>query len=101
RLARSFESGAEGALLRQTRRRLFVAHFLLLIRISYLADPTTAYRIYCATLGKVANVMKLIRRSVAITLANGEEKITLETLSTAYAERLEDNQPEIKNPFLQ
>jgi hypothetical protein len=34
--ARLFQSRVESALLRQTRRRLFIAHFLLLIRINYL-----------------------------------------------------------------
>lgn len=35
RRARSVKSRVESALLWQTRRRLFIAHFLLLIRITY------------------------------------------------------------------
>lgn len=68
---------------------------------SHLADPTTAYRIHCATRGRVAGVVKLIRRGVALALLKGEEKLTTETLADAYSERLADEQPEIKNPFLQ
>ncbi len=67
---------------------------------SHLADPDTAYRIYCATQGKVASIVNLIRRAVMIALYNGEELISLETLARAYKERFQHDQPNIENPFL-
>jgi hypothetical protein len=67
---------------------------------SHIGDPKTAYRIYCATHGKVAGVVNLLRRAVGITLVDGEERISLEVLATAYNDRLKYDQPKIKNPFL-
>ncbi|MDT7806723.1 MAG: hypothetical protein QOJ70_536 [Acidobacteriota bacterium] len=67
---------------------------------SHLADIEIAYRIYCATQGRVASIVNLIRRAVLITLSDGEELISMERLSRAYKERLEYDQPSVKNPFL-
>jgi type II secretory pathway predicted ATPase ExeA len=73
---------------------------LPLLERSQLADPETAYLIYCATGGTVAYVMKLVRRATAIALEQGGEKLTLETLAQAYDERLAADAPERENPFI-
>lgn len=71
-----------------------------LIERSNLADPATAYLIYSATKGSVASVVKLLRRAVSLTILNGEEKVTLETLADAYDQCLAAERPEAKNPFV-
>lgn len=71
-----------------------------LAKRSNLSDPVTAYRIYEATEGKIASIVKLVRRSVALALQDGEEIITLQILSTAYTERLAHDRLDKDNPFL-
>jgi Cdc6-like AAA superfamily ATPase len=66
---------------------------------SNLADPATALCIYEATQGVVARVMKLVRRATAIALKLHRERITSDTLSVAYEERLAANDPSKPNPF--
>jgi len=66
---------------------------------SNLADPGTAFCIYEATHGVVANVMKLIRHATALALETNSEKITVENLRVAYEKRLAANNPDKANPF--
>lgn len=73
---------------------------LPLLERSHLSDTEMAYRIYCATDGTVAYVMKLVRRATAIALEQGDERLTLEILARSYDERLAADDPERKNPFL-
>lgn len=73
---------------------------LPLMERSHLADTEIAYRIYCATEGTVAYVMKLVRRATAIALEQGSEQLTLEILAQAFDERLAADDPARENPFV-
>jgi hypothetical protein len=66
---------------------------------SYLSDPLTAFRFYCATNGRVGKVMKVVRKATEIALDEGLECLTLDALAAAYDERLMADQPERVNPF--
>lgn len=66
---------------------------------SYLSDPLTAFRFYCATNGRVGKVMKVVRKATELALDEGLEHLTLDALATAYDERLMADQPERVNPF--
>ncbi|MCA1617778.1 MAG: TniB family NTP-binding protein [Acidobacteria bacterium] len=66
---------------------------------SYLSDPLTAFRVYCATNGRVGKVMKVVRRATELALDDGLERLRLDTLAAAYDERLMADQPERVNPF--
>lgn len=72
---------------------------LPLAKRSNLSDPITAYRVYEATQGKIASIVKLVRRSVELALEQCAEMVDLEILSIAYMERLAHDQPKKANPF--
>lgn len=66
---------------------------------SFLSDPTTAFRFYCATNGRVGKVMKVIRRATELALAEGSERLTLDVLADAYDDRLRADHPNRSNSF--
>jgi hypothetical protein len=66
---------------------------------SYLSDPLTAFRFYCATNGRVGKVMKVVRRATELALEEGLEHLTLDLLAGAYDERLRADHPDRANPF--
>jgi hypothetical protein len=66
---------------------------------SRLAEQTMALRFYCGTNGRVGKVMKIVRRASELAIERGLEKLDLEVLSEAYADRLQADQPGHMNPF--
>lgn len=66
---------------------------------SNLSDPEISYRIYCATGGFMASIMKLIRSGARKAIETGEEKITLRMLEEIYEDELAAFTPEYPNPF--
>jgi predicted AAA+ superfamily ATPase len=73
---------------------------LPLIKSSDLASPAMAFRIYTATDGVIAYVMKLIRHATVMALDLAKTELTLDLLEIAYEQRLAGNHPERENPFL-
>lgn len=69
-------------------------------RSSDLATPELAFRIYTATDGVIAHVMKLIRYATVVALDLDRTKVTPELLQIAYEQRLAVNYPDRDNPFL-
>jgi predicted AAA+ superfamily ATPase len=91
-----------GSNINEMQLLLKVADSMLpLKKPSYLSDPETAYRIYCATAGLMSGIMKLIRGGSRIAIESGEERISLEILAQIYEEELAANYPEMPNPFLE
>lgn len=73
---------------------------LPLIESSDLATPEIAFRIYTATDGVIANVMKLIRYATVLALDLAKTALSVDLLETAYEQRLAGNHPERENPFI-
>lgn len=72
---------------------------LPLINSSDLATPEITFRIYTATDGVIANVMKLIRYATVLALDLAKTELSLDLLEIAYEKRLGGNHPERENPF--
>jgi len=66
---------------------------------SRLASRSTAFRIFCATNGRVGKVMNLVRRAAEIAVVNDASCIDLPMLRTAYDDRLRSEHPDRVNPF--
>ncbi len=66
---------------------------------SRLASRSTAFRIFCATNGRVGKVMTLVRRAAQIAVLDDTPCIDLTTLRTAYNDRLRIEHPNRINPF--
>lgn len=66
---------------------------------SRLAGRATAFRIFCATNGRVGKVMTLVRRAAQIAVLDDDPCIDLTTLRTAYNDRLRIEYPNRMNPF--
>ncbi|HEV2883100.1 MAG TPA: TniB family NTP-binding protein [Pyrinomonadaceae bacterium] len=66
---------------------------------SNLADPETAFRIYYATGGVIAYVMKLIRRAAILAIRQSLEKLNIDTLAYAFDKDLSKTFPRKENPF--
>ena len=73
---------------------------LPLLKSSDLASNEMALRIYTATDGVIANIMKLIRHATMIALDMAKSSLSLDLLTIAYEQRLAGNHPERENPFL-
>jgi Cdc6-like AAA superfamily ATPase len=73
---------------------------LPLAEFTHLSDETMAFRIYCASNGVVAYVMKILRRAAVIAIEQGRERIALDMLATAYDETVTSDDPNRENPFL-
>ena len=63
-------------------------------------DVEMALRIYTATDGVIANVMKLIRHATIMALDMAKSSLSLDVLQIVYEQRLAGNHPERENPFL-
>ncbi len=70
---------------------------LPLIKASRLADPEMAFRLYCATNGRVGKIMKIVRRATELAIEQSIECLTLDTLADAYADRLQAEHPNRPN----
>jgi len=66
---------------------------------SGLAEQTMAFRVYCATNGRIGKVMKVFRRAAELAIENSMEKLDLDVLADAYDQRLKADQPNHRNPF--
>jgi type II secretory pathway predicted ATPase ExeA len=66
---------------------------------SQLANSSTAFRIFCATNGRVGKVMNLVRRAAELAVLNEASCIDLTMLRTAYNDRLRAEHPNRVNPF--
>jgi len=93
-----FKSAGEQKRFMRFLREIDIA--LPLLDSSDLSSPEMALRIYLATDGVIAYVMKLIRRATVLALDLAKTKLTLDLLEIAYEERLAGNNPERENPFL-
>lgn len=67
---------------------------------SHIYTENMAFRIFCATKGKICNVKKLLSKAAQRTYEKGFECITIEVLAIAYEEELEFTDPSSPNPFL-
>ncbi len=67
------------------------------LKISNLADPDTAKRIYLASQGLIGNIMTLIKEAVFITLQKNQSVLTFDNLFESYENKLTDIYS--KNPF--
>jgi hypothetical protein len=67
---------------------------------SGLADVSMAYRLYCATNGRVGYVMRIIRRAAELAITRGKNALNLDLLAEAYNERMMSDFKEHPNPFL-
>lgn len=66
---------------------------------SRLASHSTAFRIFCATNGRVGKVMNLVRRAAELAVLEDATRIDLTMLRTAYSDRLRAEHPNRVNPF--
>lgn len=66
---------------------------------SRLASRATAFRVFCATNGRVGKVMNLVRRAAELAVLNEASCIDLTMLRTAYDDRLRAEHPNRINPF--
>lgn len=67
---------------------------------SNLSDPNLSFRIYCASNGVVAYVMKIVRRAAVLAIKSEKMKIDLNALAEAYDELIAPEDITRKNPFL-
>jgi DNA transposition AAA+ family ATPase len=74
-------------------------HRLPLPKRSNLASHDMAFRIYCATNGFIGYLMKLVRRASIMAVDRKAERVDIELLAEAYAERLASRRPRQVNPF--
>ncbi len=65
----------------------------------YLANPDTAWRIYCASHGTLRYVMMLIRRAGEITIDAGKRHPHRQEFAQAFDEELAGNRRRVPNPF--
>jgi hypothetical protein len=72
---------------------------LPLNEFSNLSDPVMAYRLYCATNGVVAYVMKIVRRAAVLAIQRGRERVDCELLAEAFKELVQQENPKKVNPF--
>ena len=73
---------------------------LPLMEKSSLASVEMALRLYYASDGIVAYVMKLIRYGTLLTLKQGQEKLDLNVLASAFDKYVRADKPTKQNPFL-
>jgi type II secretory pathway predicted ATPase ExeA len=66
---------------------------------SRLASRATAFRVFCATNGRIGKVMNLVRRAAELAVLNEASCIDLTMLRTAYDDRLRAEHPNRINPF--
>jgi TniB protein len=66
---------------------------------SRLAEKIMAFRIYCATNGRVGKIMKVVRRATELAIKQSLEKLDLDVFEKAYEDRLRDVHPDRNNPF--
>ncbi len=66
---------------------------------SRLASPSMAFRIFCATNGRVGKIMRLVRRAAELAVLEDMPSIDLAILARAYADRLMVDYPDRINPF--
>jgi hypothetical protein len=64
-----------------------------------LASPPMAFRIFCATNGRVGKIMRLVRRAAEIAVLEDEPSLDLAILARAYVDRLMVDYPDRTNPF--
>ncbi|HEV2881374.1 MAG TPA: TniB family NTP-binding protein [Pyrinomonadaceae bacterium] len=70
-------------------------------RSSRLSDPTTAFRFYCGTNGRVSKIMVIVRKATELAIDRSLEALDLDVLAEAYEERLSKTQSDRPNPFCQ
>lgn len=68
-------------------------------KCSYLSDPTTAFRFYCGTNGRVSKIVAIVRKATELALDRSLESLDLDVLAEAYEERLGKTQTDRPNPF--
>jgi DNA transposition AAA+ family ATPase len=68
---------------------------------SGLADGDLARRIYAASLGNIAQVMKIVRGAARIAASSGSQNISNEMLAKAYAKYIVPKGEKNPNPFLE
>ena len=66
---------------------------------SGLANVAMAFRVYCATNGRIGYVMKIIRRAAELSIRRKMPTISLDGLAEAYNDRLMVDYPDRNNPF--
>jgi hypothetical protein len=99
----SLEPFAWGTLEQQQDFRKFLNALdqkLPFIKRSNLAGQDTAYRLFFATNGVIANVMKIVRRASGLAIERSLEKLDLDLLAEAYDELFAAANPNVNNPFL-
>lgn len=73
---------------------------LPLAKTSNLSEVYTARRLYYASDGIMAHVMKLVRYGTYLTLNKNQEKLDLNILAAAFEKFVQADKPEKNNPFL-
>ena len=66
---------------------------------SRLASMPTAFRVFCATNGRVGKIMRLVRRAAEIAVWEDVPNLDLTILARAYTDRLMVDYPDRINPF--
>jgi hypothetical protein len=67
---------------------------------SGLAGVSMAYRLYCATNGRVGYLMRIVRRAAELAIRRGKKGLDLDLLAEAYNERMMADFKDRPNPFL-
>lgn len=73
---------------------------LPLREVSNLSNEETAIRLYYASDGTIAYVMKLIRYGTYLALQQGQEKLNLRIFAIAFEKSVRADKPDKANPFL-
>ncbi|MEH2124254.1 MAG: TniB family NTP-binding protein [Nostoc sp.] len=95
----SFEWQADGGAEFRTFLHLLESK-LPLAQASNLSEVYTARRLYYASDGVVAHIMKLVRYGAYLALNQNQEKLDLNILATAFEKSVRADKPDKNNPFI-